>query len=189
MLLEGAKNGLLPEGENWGYEAKLDGYRIVADMAGRHPLLQTRNGNNFTDQYPTVVDQLPAAVADHRVVLDGEMVGIDNQGQHSIDVLRTKHPRVVYYVFDLLELDGATLVGEPLSQRRELLGQLFEPQESVELSKVFPDRDPFVRAAKEHHLEGVVAKKLTSLYHPGRRSSNWQKLRFEPHTRHWKRSN
>jgi len=187
MLLTKATQ--LPQGEGWGFEAKLDGYRMVAEFSPEKTLLLTRHGNNFTDRYPDVVQQLPAVLPDCSAVFDGEMVGIGKDGHHSFQELRRKHPRVIYYIFDLLELDREPLIREPLAERRRLLEENLVPQDSVKVSEQFFDRDELVDAAIEFDLEGIVAKRLTSVYRPGVRSKDW--LKWKPSNRHtegWNRS-
>lgn len=183
MLLSTAEGGL-PEGESWIYEGKWDGYRIVADTAGETPLLQTRTGNDLAHRYVDVVDQLPAAVAGLPVVLDGEMLAFDDRGREDYYALRSNRPRVTYYIFDLLEMNGSSLTSVPLRERRYLLGQLFEPQPAIALTKMYSDKSETLEGAKKTGLEGVIAKKLDSVYRPGKRSKDWQKqILVSPATR------
>jgi bifunctional non-homologous end joining protein LigD len=180
MLLTEAKQ--LPDSAQWGYEAKLDGYRMLAESGPERTTIWSRQGNNFTDRYPAVTRELPAALGGHSAVVDGEMVGFDQMGQPSFSVLRTKLPKVVYYIFDLLELDGEPLIRQPLRDRREQLNSLVTPQPSVQVSEMFYNRDAIVEAARELKFEGVVAKRLDSPYRPGIRSKDWLKQILIRHT-------
>lgn len=166
----------LPVGPEWGYEAKLDGYRMMAEVSPERIRLTSRHGNDFTQNFPAAVTELPLAFNGLSVVLDGEMVGHNASGQPSFSALRRKHSRGVYYIFDLLELGGEPLIGLPLRERREQLQNTLAPTEHVRVSEMFYDRDAMVRAAREHGMEGVVAKKLDSTYRPGVRSPNWLKM-------------
>jgi bifunctional non-homologous end joining protein LigD len=185
MLLKEVKQ--LPTGEDWGYEAKLDGYRIVGEASDESTTLFTRNDNDFTHRYPAVVNQLSNALANQSAVVDGEMVGYTEEGQYSFSEMRKKHPRVVYFIFDLLELDLEPIIDKPLSERRAMLEDLLIPQPNILLSKMFNDGPNLVEAAKQQGLEGVVAKRLASNYQPGIRSSNWLKLILQRHTDGWRR--
>lgn len=180
MLL--TERQVLPDDAGWGYEAKLDGYRIMAESDAEGTALWSRSGNNFTNKYPAVVQELPTALQGLSAVLDGEMVGFDASGNPSFSVLRTKLPKVVYFIFDLLELDGDVLIERPLIERRELLASKLKPQPHVQISEMFYERDAVLKAAKELQFEGVVAKRLNSPYRPGVRSKSWLKQILIKHT-------
>ena len=179
MLL--TKTAELPQGEDWVYEAKLDGYRMIGEVVLGQTRLTTRKGNDFTDRYPQVADQLPVAFGGQDVVCDGELVGFNESGQEDFAELRRKHPRVIYFIFDLLEIDSRPLINVPLRERRHALEEVFSPQGSIHLSHVFSDREGIVAAAKQLDLEGVVAKRLSSVYRPGKRSKDWLKLILKDH--------
>jgi bifunctional non-homologous end joining protein LigD len=106
------------------------------------------------------------------------MVGVDDQHKQSFAELNRRNPRVIYYVFDLLELDNEPVIDLTLRQRRRKLDKLFVQQPRVWLSPMFSERDIITNAAHAHDFEGVVAKRLSSKYQPGKRSRDWQKLRF-----------
>lgn len=174
MLL--TERSVLPAGPDWGYEAKLDGYRMIADVQPDGATLISRGGNNFTDRFRNVASELPIALNGLAAVLDGEMVGHNEAGQQSFSALRRLNSRAVYYVFDLLEVAGEPITAQPLRDRRARLQELLTPTVHVRTNEMFYDRDAMLAAAKEHHLEGVVAKRLNSPYRPGIRSRNWLKL-------------
>src|SRR5262245_29419013 len=112
----------LPEGTNWMYELKLDGFRSVAFKSSDRVHLRSRNDKDFNAKYPAIVKAL-AALPDETVI-DGEIVALDESGRPSFTALQNYGPAMtplVYYVFDLMTLEGVHLMREPLSRRRELL--------------------------------------------------------------------
>jgi bifunctional non-homologous end joining protein LigD len=180
MLLPPARG--LPEGANWAYELKLDGYRALAIKADGKVHLRSRNNKNFNVRYPAVAKAL-AALPDETVI-DGEIVALDESGRPSFNHLQNYGAAtapIVYYVFDVLILDGRDVMSEPLSVRRELLRtrvlpKLGEPiRHCPELNASLAQVIESVRAAG---LEGLVAKRLDSVYEPGRRSGAWRKMRL-----------
>ncbi|MGH7196307.1 MAG: RNA ligase family protein [Candidatus Saccharimonadales bacterium] len=186
--MQPTKTESLPAGSEWVYEPKLDGYRMLAYTSLRRIVLRTRYGNNFTDRYPLVVQQLPAALGGREAVLDGEMVGFDESGQHNIRILQRKTARVVYFVFDLLAIDDVPVINRRWEDRHGLLEEMFKRQPNVDLCPYFDDRDAVLQATEKLNMEGVVAKKTQSIYKPGKRSKDWLKFKFQPHQgRAWRR--
>lgn len=180
MLLARAER--LPEGANWSYELKLDGYRALAIKSGGRVQLRSRNNKDFTRRYPAITNAL-AALPDETVV-DGEVVALDEAGRPAFKLLQnfgSAEIPVVYYIFDVLVLNGRDVMAEPLSERRALLRDLVLPQlgepvrESAVLEASLADLMAAVRA---QGLEGLVAKRLDSRYEPGQRSGAWQKMRI-----------
>jgi DNA ligase D-like protein (predicted ligase) len=172
----------LPEGANWAYELKLDGYRALAIKAAGKVHLRSRNNKNFNARYPAVAKAL--APLPDETVIDGEVVALDESGRPSFNILQnhaSSGAPIVYYVFDVLVLDGRNVMVEPLSVRRELLRteilpKLGEPiRHCPELNAGLADVIASVRAAG---LEGLVAKRLDSRYESGQRSGAWQKMRI-----------
>src|SRR6185437_2499897 len=111
----------LPEGAEWLYELKLDGYRALISKDGANVTIQSRNLKSLTRMYPTV------ATAGHRlkanqVIVDGEIVAVDASGRPSFQALqhRSLHPnhQILFYAFDLLALNGQDLTQKPLTERR-----------------------------------------------------------------------
>src|ERR1035438_6458935 len=112
----------LPEGSNWAYELKLDGYRALAIKTGGKVHLRSRNDNDFNLRYPAVVQAL-GALPDETVI-DGEVVALDETGRPSFNTLQncgSAKASVFYYVFDVAVHGGRNVMSEPLSVRRELL--------------------------------------------------------------------
>jgi DNA ligase D-like protein (predicted ligase) len=179
MLLQRTEK--LPEGKDWLYELKFDGYRALAIKSGGTLRLRSRNDNDFTARYPGIVDALAGLPGD--TIIDGEVVPLDADGKPSFNMLQNYGSAGVplhFYVFDLLVLRGIDLMGEPLGKRRELLEKhvlpkLSEPvRYSHELTAGLQDLIESARALK---LEGIVAKRRDSKYEPGLRSGAWQKMR------------
>jgi bifunctional non-homologous end joining protein LigD len=180
MLLEATD--VLPEGPNWSYEVKLDGYRALAIKSAGKVRLRSRNDKDFNSRYPAIVaafGPLP-----DETVIDGEVVALDAEGRPSFHALQNYGARqatVVYYVFDVLVLGDRDVMSEPLTARRELLRAsilpaLVEPiRESPVLDASLSD---LIAAVRAQGLEGLVAKRLDSRYEPGRRTGAWQKMRI-----------
>jgi bifunctional non-homologous end joining protein LigD len=172
----------LPEGANMQYEVKLDGYRSIAFKSGGKVHLRSRNNKDFNNRYPAIVKAL-SALPDETVI-DGEVVALDDAGRPSFNALQNYgscQTPIVYYVFNVMILAGQEVMAEPLKRRRELLhtrvlSKMDEPiRESPVLEASLADLIPSVKA---QGLEGIVAKRVDSLYEPGQRSSAWQKMRL-----------
>jgi bifunctional non-homologous end joining protein LigD len=173
----------LPEGSEWLYEAKLDGYRALLLKEATQIQILSRNEKDLTGMYPAVRAAARRLKAD-QAVIDGEIVALSEEGRPSFQALqhRGSHPhhRIVFYAFDVLHLDGRDLMDEPLVQRRARLPQLIAEDASLRLSRELPGSvGDIVRALREAGVEGVIAKRRDSLYQPGARSSDWLKLKLE----------
>jgi bifunctional non-homologous end joining protein LigD len=174
----------LPVGPEWSYEPKLDGFRIMGELAVGQTLLITRRGADYTRRYPAVARALPEAFGGRRLVVDGEMVAFDKEGNIAFNLLNEANPNVIYYIFDLLEVHGVPIIGRPLSERREQLRQLYMPgQDRVQLVDSYDptDYDLLVGVVRGMGLEGVVAKRFDSPYLPGKRTRKWLKYIIHPH--------
>jgi bifunctional non-homologous end joining protein LigD len=175
---------VLPEGPEWEYELKLDGYRLEAVKDGDKVRLYSRNGNDFTKRFARIAINVSRIKADS-VVLDGEAVAVDEQGKPSFQMLQNRAllPRgwsLVYYAFDLLHLNGQELKARPLKERRALLEKVLG-KSGVLLSQSLPGTlSQIMQAVKQHGLEGMIAKRLDSPYQPDRRSDFWLKLPLKP---------
>jgi DNA ligase D-like protein (predicted ligase) len=171
----------LPEGPGWVYEIKLDGYRALAIKSDGKLQLRSRNGNAFNSRYPAIAKAL-LALPDETVV-DGEVVALDGEGRPSFNLLQnyvSSKTTLVYYVFDVLILDGCDVKGEPLTRRRALLEESILPRlsEPIRLSPQFrASVKDLISSVKAQGLEGLVAKRADSKYEPGQRSAAWQKMR------------
>jgi bifunctional non-homologous end joining protein LigD len=179
MLL--LRSETLPEGPEWLFELKLDGYRALAIKTSRKVELRSRNDNDFTARYPSIakaLDKLP-----DESVIDGELVAFDASGRPSFNALqnqRSGSTPVFYYVFDVLVLGGRRLTGEPLDVRREVLRTKVLPKlkEPVRhFSELDGNLHDLLKAVRSHGFEGLIAKRRDSLYEPGQRSGAWRKMR------------
>ena len=183
-----ATAGEPPGGPGWAFEFKWDGVRAVTGVSGASIRAQSRLGNEITTGYPELTD-LVALLDGRPVLLDGELVALDAGGRPDFGTLQHRmHVRepapelvervpVTYLVFDLLHLDGTSLVREPFDRRRELLeglglagSRVRVPQSNAGISG-----QQLLDVARAHRLEGVVGKRRTSRYEPGKRSHAWIK--------------
>ncbi|MBD0290377.1 MAG: DNA ligase, partial [Thermoleophilia bacterium] len=168
----------LPAHPGWLFEVKWDGYRVVATMRGSEVELTSRRGNSLTDRFAAVARALPGAVRTPHAVVDGEVCALDEDGRTSFSAMQQGSGPLVFYVFDLLELEGTPLVERPLAERRDRLTALVVPGDPVvRLSEAFEDGEALLEAAREQELEGVIAKRLDSRYEPGKRTRDWLKVK------------
>jgi bifunctional non-homologous end joining protein LigD len=168
----------VPLGDEWLYEVKWDGYRAIASVAGGEAALTSRRGNDLTRRFPDVALALERAVRTPDCVLDGEVCALDEQGRSSFSIMQQGSGPLVYYAFDVLEIDGEPVIDLPLSERRERLAGLVDVRtDAVRLSIAFDDGEALFEAAGAQELEGVVAKKRASRYQPGRRTRDWLKVK------------
>jgi bifunctional non-homologous end joining protein LigD len=168
----------LPKGPGWLFEGKWDGYRTIAYFRGGDPNLRTRRDQDYTERFAAVARELPRALRTSDCVLDGEVCAIDEQGRTSFSAMQKGGYPLVYYVFDLLELEGVPLIDLPFVERRERLdGILDRRNRTVQLSETFEDGHALEQAALQRGLEGVMAKRAQSRYEPGRRSREWLKVK------------
>jgi bifunctional non-homologous end joining protein LigD len=169
----------LPEGPQWSYEIKLDGYRVEALRSAKAIALYSRRRNVLTEKFPYIaaaLAHLPAGT-----IIDGELVAIGADNRSDFNLLqnfRSAQAKIHYYAFDLLVLKGKSLLQQPLQSRRTLLMQVLRPNEHIDLSVADMRSRHILKFVKEHGLEGVVAKRLDSVYEPGLRSGLWQKHRL-----------
>lgn len=167
------------EEEGWSYEIKWDGYRAVAYLKKGKVELRSRNNKSFEKYYP-----LYEALKDWKVdaVLDGEVVVLDDNGQSNFGSLQNWRSEadgtLIYYVFDLLWLDGKDLTGLPLSERKELLRSIVPEEGIVRYSESFDTSGTqFFESARKLGLEGIIAKRSDSTYTPGVRTREWLKIK------------
>jgi bifunctional non-homologous end joining protein LigD len=160
----------------WAFEGKWDGYRVLVDADHGKLTVRSRRGRDVTDEYPQF-KALAADLADHHVILDGEAVALDAAGVPSFSEMqnRARSTRVEFWAFDILHLDGRSLLRAKYSDRRRLLEALGESG-AVNVPPALPGDGPeALEYARKQRWEGVIAKKRDSTYQPGRRSSSWIK--------------
>lgn len=171
----------LPEGPDWQYELKFDGYRALAIKSGGKVMLRSRNDNDFNGRYPGIAKAM-AALPDETVV-DGEVVALDEAGRPSFNRLQnygSAGAPLHFFIFDLLVLKGKNVMNESLTKRRELLEKHVFPkmEEPIRYSPVLEaSLGELIQSVKEQGLEGLVSKRRDSKYEPGQRSGAWQKMR------------
>ena len=171
---------VLPAGEKWTFELKLDGYRCIAVKHGKEVTLFSRHRKVLNRRFLGVVDALASLKGDF--VLDGELVALDPQGRPSFQLLQNTLSRSLptyVYAFDLLNGNGQLLVHLPLRRRRMMLESLFAgSKDPLRLSPLLQaPTGQILEAVQKLGLEGVVGKRLNSRYEPGERSGAWIKLR------------
>ena len=168
----------VPPGKGWSFEVKFDGYRALAYVRGSEARLVSRNGNDLTARFENVGRALSSAIKTPDCVLDGEVCALDEEGRSSFSAMQQGSGAIVYYVFDVLEVEGTPVVDRPLEERRKELVRLLDRRNrTVLLSEAFDDGPGLKKAAAAQNLEGIVAKKAGSRYEPGRRSRNWLKIK------------
>ena len=165
-------------GRGWAFESGRDGVRAVVAVAGGRIRLTSRLGNEVTDGYPELAE-IGALTQRRPALLDGEIVTLDEAGRPNFNLLQDRHARphptpelrarvpVWFYAFDLLLLDGRSLLHVPYDERRAQLDEL-EPTGRVQIPPSFSDvtGDQLLDIARQHGLEGVVAKRRASRYEP-----------------------
>ncbi|NLK38306.1 MAG: DNA ligase D [Epulopiscium sp.] len=175
----------VPDGDDWIYEMKYDGYRIVAFVEGNEARLITRNGNDYQQQFYDIASSLINWAAGRSMVLDGEMVITDATGKTDFQALQNylknaKTEKLTYIVFDILALDGKDLRNHTILQRKEILEDLMKDAPlNLYYSRYVKGRgkESFM-AACEAGMEGIVGKKADSSYSGGR-NGGWIKLKCE----------
>jgi DNA ligase D-like protein (predicted ligase) len=171
----------LPQGEEWEYELKLDGYRTLAVKHGGRVTLFSRNKKTLNTRFPGIVAGLLNLPDDS--IIDGEIVAMDESGRPSFNRLQNfsaNADAITFFAFDLLMWKGENLQKQPLEKRRTLLRRRAMPKmPAARFSESFHvTADQMVSAVRSQGLEGVVAKRRNSSYEPGRRRGAWVKMRI-----------
>src|SRR3954454_12572922 len=192
---------------DWFFEVKIDGYRVEAVVDGRNVHLWTRNKQDAARYFPDLARAAPTWINAKQAIVDGEVVALDEEGNPQFSLLQdragmgrfgtrgggdgkgagSKKPNrdpgfvapVVYYVFDLLYLDGQLLIDVPLEQRKHLLRTVLRDHPNVRFgAHIEADGKAFYDIVGERGLEGMIAKLRTSRYEPGHRSKAWLKVKI-----------
>jgi bifunctional non-homologous end joining protein LigD len=183
------------DSKDWVFEVKWDGVRAISCVKNGTVRIQSRNGNNITQKYPEISNALETLSTNIRfAVFDGEIVVLDEKGfpnfqghqrrmhvndEHEIKTLSKEIP-AIYYLFDILYLDGNDLRTRPYLSRREILAQVMAaaPSELLKISDYVEERGrEMLKHTMNFNLEGVVAKRKASHYHDGMRSKEWLKIK------------
>lgn len=185
------RDRLPSDDEHWAYEMKWDGVRAVVYVDGGRPTAYSRNDLDITDTYPEL-RAMAQSLGSTQAVLDGELVAFDDAGRPSFERLQPRmhisspakarslmrSVPVTYLIFDVLHLNGRSMLGVPYRERRKLLESLELSGPSWRTPPAWFGGGPDVLAASaEQGLEGVLAKRLTSTYQAGRRSDAWLKVK------------
>ncbi|MBX3442281.1 MAG: DNA ligase D [Planctomyces sp.] len=175
-----------PDGEPWLHELKFDGYRVLAKVRDGRAQLITRGGKDWTRRFTPIAEQLLTLTVES-AILDGEVVAVDERGVSRFQRLqnslkRDRPDELLYYVFDLLYLDGFDLRSSPLSERKALLASLFQSRREAESPQLaYSDHiegngPDVLRQSCEQGLEGIICKRADSPY-AGARNRNWLKVK------------
>jgi len=162
--------------ERYAFEGKFDGYRLLVEIDHGRLRLHSRNSNDVTAQYPQL-QPLATALADHQVILDGEVVALDASGVPNFSQMqnRARATRIEFWAFDIVALDGHSLLQMKYRDRRRLLETFAAGTDLVVPALLDGDGAEALASSRTHRWEGVVAKKWDSTYQPGRRSAAWIK--------------
>jgi bifunctional non-homologous end joining protein LigD len=180
MLASAAET--LPEGPEWSYEVKWDGYRALAVKDGSTIRLISRNQKDLTRDYPGVGAAL-RTVRQSKLVLDGEIVALDDEGRPSFQALQhrsTAGLAIVYYAFDVLSVGAESLLRQSLDARRTRLKLLILGSQVLWSEPLPGSPQRIEREIRRLGLEGVIAKRRDSIYDPGQRTDAWVKVKFSP---------
>ena len=180
-----------PKDARWAFEIKWDGVRAIAHSEPGRLRFHSRNLNDITARYPELA-RFNRALSSHRAVLDGEIVAFDEEGRPSFGALQrrmhltgdaqvrrlAKSAPVTYVVFDLLWLDGHSLLREPYEARRARLAELALDGDRWQTPEhVVGNGAAVLEASRAQGLEGIIAKRMDCPYDPGRRSRGWVKVK------------
>ena len=182
MLASTSKDLTFSTSKNWLYEIKWDGYRMICNHSSDRTTLYSRNGVDYSKTFPSLIEglkQLPK-----NAILDGEVVSLDKNGMAKFQWLQqySEEPKgkLTYMVFDLLYLDGHSIIHLKLEERKELLKTLVEDIPNLRYSEhLIGGGKDFFEEVKEKNLEGIIGKKADSLYFPGIRSADWVKFKTQ----------
>jgi bifunctional non-homologous end joining protein LigD len=185
--------GAMPQRlEEFGFEVKWDGYRGLVHWDGSRFLLCSRNGVDLAGRCPEIARMRRALR--RPVLLDGEIVAMEKDGRPSFSALQARMPRphgvgvsrpwdssrysLQLMIFDVLHYDGRSTCGLPYADRRTVLESLSLAGPAWQVPPVHPDGPELLRLMRATGQEGLIAKRLASLYEPGRRSSDWIKVKL-----------
>ena len=174
---------------DWQFEIKWDGFRVETVVDGKTVHLWTRGQQDAARYFGTFLDP-PSWITARQAIVDGEVIALDDHGEPDFALLQARikgqgkagtPTPFVYEVFDLLWLDGRSLLDEPLEERRRLLAGALQADPRVRLSEhIGAEGIAFFEAARVRSLEGIMAKDRHSRYEPGKRSMAWQKVKIRP---------
>lgn len=164
----------------WIYEIKWDGYRAIAEVGKKETRLYSRNGLSFKDDYPGIFDEL--AKVKKEAVIDGEIVALDEHGKPRFQLIQQyqqgRAVPICYYVFDCLAVNGKSIEGKTLLERKKILQTILPNSDLIRYCDHVPEQgEEFFKAVKRQGLEGMIAKQADSVYAEGSRSGSWLKVK------------
>ena len=165
-----------PSGPEWTHEVKHDGFRLLARKEGERVTLWSRHGTKFTDRLPRIAEDIRGLAVEHALI-DGEAIVIRPDGHSDFEALRTKagEATAAYVAFDLLQLDGKDIRQQRLEDRRAELERIVKGADAILFSELIEAEGALVfKKACEMGLEGIVSKRVGSMYWSGR-ARNWTK--------------
>jgi bifunctional non-homologous end joining protein LigD len=163
--------------DSYIYELKLDGYRIVSFKKNGLVRMDSRSGLNYTSKYPPVAAALKKLKMD--LVVDGEVTVLNNEQQPDFDALQKYNGHntpIVYFIFDLLWIDGYDIKELTLIERKKILQEILKGNDVLRYTEHFDDGIALYDAVQKIGMEGIVAKKKESAYTENDRSSDWYKI-------------
>ncbi|GFN29829.1 ATP-dependent DNA ligase [Paenibacillus xylaniclasticus] len=177
----------VPQGSSWVSQIKWDGVRMLTYYDGSHVRLMNRSLNERTLQYPELTD-IRQYCSSKSVILDGEIIALDRSRPSFHLVMRrdsvrkaahvaraVQEVRITYMVFDILYLNGQWVTDRTLQQRQQLLAETIKPTGEVQLVQNIQDGESLFSVMKQHEMEGIVCKDLTSTYIVNGKDARWQK--------------
>ncbi len=185
--------GTMPSDEqDYSYEVKWDGYRALARWDGHELLLCSRNGHDLLERFPEI--KAIAKTLKQDVILDGELVAMDKDGHPGFSALQTRMPKmrgagsgrtwdpkkfaIRFMIFDILHWDGRDLCGLPLTARRHILESMHLEGPAWQVPPAHHDGKALLEIMRAAHQEGIIAKRLSSVYRAGKRSADWIKIKL-----------
>ena len=173
----------VPTTGDWIYELKFDGIRLITVKNDKKVSLLSRNQNELAGRFPEIVEAVENLPA-REFVIDGEVVAVDEQGRSSFQILQAREMEgrkspIYFYAFDLLQLDGKSLIGLPLEGRKNVLEKLCgDAGDPIRYSgAIGTDAERLLQEVQRRGLEGLIGKQRNSVYEPSRRSGAWIKLK------------
>jgi bifunctional non-homologous end joining protein LigD len=169
---------------DWIYEIKFDGYRALALRGGNETRVLSRNEKDLGIKFPAVKDSVDALdIRD--AIIDGEIVALDDKGRSSFQALQgfdmgQERPPIVFYAFDLLQLNGQDVRNLPIEERKAKLEEVLKkPPGVIRYSASFTkDIEELLGKARELGLEGLIGKRSGSRYEAGKRTGAWVKIKL-----------
>lgn len=180
----------LPDGQDWVFQVKWDGVRMLTYYDGQEVHLFNRRLNERTAQYPELVD-IKKYCSASSVILDGEIIALHNGKPSFYEVMRRDGSRlkeslalaqkkvsITYMIFDILYLNEEWVTGKTLTERQQLLDKIINPLEYVQIVNNFPSGAELFEVIKAQEMEGIIGKNVNSTYSIGGKDGRWLKKKY-----------